>query len=167
MVPRTVRNQTDPATLLAERRKNPSYVTATDLLSNPKLNLTARGRRKLKKKRIVRYVSTETPKSQADRVYERVTRLSMGGLVRLIEKTERRIKTATHILDDLPSDSLLRPGVEAQRKAEKNTLIAATYEYGQRQNSEPVKDATNPQHKRRAALIAMVAGGGQVMGGAK
>ena len=153
------RNSARYSDYLAERRKSPGYVSATELLSDPKMNLTARGRRKLGKKRVIRYVSTVEPKSVYDSIAAKVKEASIVGLVRLCKKSESRITKGQRVLADLAPDSMFRPSVEREISLERLINAAATAEFNRRTTAAPVKDARNPQHKRKAALVAAVAGG--------
>lgn len=125
------------------RRSEVQYKTATELLVNPKMNLTARGRRKLAKQRQLRYHATQLPKYSLDRISEKVAKLSMGRLTRLIAKSSARVNQADRILEDLAPDSLFREGVEAQRANEQNVFVLATNEYKMRTKG-PVKDCRAP-----------------------
>jgi hypothetical protein len=142
---------------LTERRKDPSYVTATEILASP-VNLTARGRRKLGKKRVIRYVSTVEPKSVHSAIGDKVESSSIAGLIRLMHKSNARAEKGCRVLEDLDKNSMFRANVE--REINLNYLIhkAATAEYLRRTTAAPVKDARNPQHKRREALVSMVGG---------
>lgn len=139
-----------------KKRAEAPYKTATELLADPKMNLTARGRRRLTKARQLRYQSTQKPKYGLDRLDEKISRMGMVTLTRTIAKCKARVSKADRILEDLAPDSLMRPAVEAQRTAEQNALVMATNEYKLRTTKPPIKDARNPQHKRIAALVSAV-----------
>lgn len=128
---------------LAEKRKAPAYVTATELLTDPKMKLTARGRRKLAKKRQVRYVSTVEPKSVHESIAEKVKSASMTGLIRLVSKSKSRIVKGQRVLADLAADSMLRPNVEREIGLETLINVAARMEYNRRTTAVPVKVAQN------------------------
>lgn len=153
------RNQEQHGALLAEKRKDAGYVSATELLTQPKMNLTARGRRKLGKKRIVRYISTVEPKSVYDSIAAKVKQTGLAGLIRLANQSMKRVEKGHRVLADLAPDSMFRANVEREIALETLINQAAQAEYQKRVTAPAVKDARNPQHKRRAALVALVAGG--------
>lgn len=147
--PRTTkvqRNQEQHANLLAEKRKSPGYVTATELLTEPKMNLTARGRRKLGKARVTRLVSTVEPKSVQDAIDSQVKVASITGLIRLMRKSLARAEKGRRVLEDLAPDSLFRPNVEREIGLEKLINQKAVAEYERRVKAAPVKDARNAPH---------------------
>lgn len=152
------RNQEQHAKLLTEKRKSPGYVTATELLTQPKMNLTARGRRKLGKARVVRYISIIEPKSVTDAIAAKVKEASITGLVRLMHKSISRAEKGCRVLKDLSPDSLFRHNVEREIALERLINKAASEEYTRRTTAPSVKDARNPQHKRIATLKPILGG---------
>lgn len=124
-----------------EQLDNYGDVSAIGLLTDPKLKLTARGRRKLNRMRHKVYTETpaviegeqtwttrQQPKDGMLRLTQALAKRSARRLVRIIKQSARRASTAKHLLAKMAKDSKFRPAIEESQKFNIIAFVAGTTE---------------------------------------
>lgn len=129
-------NQIDPE--VARQKKVAAY---TDQLTDPKLKLTGRHRRRAMRARCKVHLPTQAPKDPAKKLAEKVLGLSCNGLVRLCEKSARRAATAKYLLAKMAPGSKFAKAVQFNQGRELVYFATARAELEHRQNPERSHDS--------------------------